>query len=45
MVFDFAGPRAKEYGNGKLAVDLPVEEFILPLATMVKSRFITARAA
>jgi NAD(P)-dependent dehydrogenase (short-subunit alcohol dehydrogenase family) len=25
-------------------VDLPVEEFILPLATMVRSRFITARA-
>lgn len=45
VILDFAGPLAKEYGNGKLAVDLPVEEFILPLATMVKSRFITARAA
>jgi NAD(P)-dependent dehydrogenase (short-subunit alcohol dehydrogenase family) len=44
-IVDFAGPLAKEYGNGKMAVDLPVEEFIVPLATMVKSRFITARAA
>ena len=26
-------------------MDLPVEEFIVPLATMVRSRFITARAA
>jgi NAD(P)-dependent dehydrogenase (short-subunit alcohol dehydrogenase family) len=26
-------------------VDLPIEEFMTPLATMVRSRFITARAA
>src|SRR5215469_4125833 len=45
IVLDAAGPLAKEYGNGKNAVDLPVEEFMLPLATMVRSRFITARAA
>lgn len=45
IVLDAAGPLAKEYGNGKVAVDLPVEEFMVPLATMVKSRFITARAA
>ena len=45
ILIDFAGPLAKEYGNGKLAVDLPVEEFMLPLTTMVRSRFITARAA
>jgi NAD(P)-dependent dehydrogenase (short-subunit alcohol dehydrogenase family) len=45
IILDFAGPLAKEYGNGKMAVDLPVEEFIVPLATMVRSRFITARAA
>ena len=45
VILDFAGPLAKEYGNGKLAVDLPVEEFIVPLVTMVRSRFITARAA
>jgi 3-oxoacyl-[acyl-carrier protein] reductase len=45
ITLDFAGPLAKEYGNGKMAVDLTVEEFLLPLATMVRSRFITARAA
>jgi len=45
IVLDAAGPLAKEYGNGKMAVHLPVEEFMVPLATMVKSRFITARAA
>ncbi len=45
IILDFAGPLAKEYGNGKMAVDLPVNEFIVPLATMVRSRFITARAA
>lgn len=44
IILDAAGPRAEEYGNGKNAVDLHVEEFLLPLATMVKSRFITARA-
>lgn len=44
-ILDFAGPLAKEYGNGKLAVDLPVSEFMVPLETMVRSRFITARAA
>lgn len=45
VVLDLAGPRAAEYGNTKMAVDLPVEEFMLPLAMMVRSRFITARAA
>src|SRR5215467_12830002 len=45
VIIDAAGPRAKEYGNGKNAVDLPIEEFLVPLATMVRSRFITARAA
>ena len=45
IVLDAAGPVAKEYGNGKIATDLPVDEFMLPLMTMLKSRFITARAA
>lgn len=45
ILLDAVGPLAREYGNGKVAVELPVEEFMLPLATMVKSRFITARAA
>ncbi len=45
IILDAAGPLANEYGNGKNAVDLPIEEFMVPLATMVRSRFITARSA
>ena len=45
VVVDTAGPVTKQYGNGKIAVELPIEEFMVPLETMVKSRFITARAA
>lgn len=45
IVLDASGPRAKEYGNGKNAVDLSIDEFMVPLVTMVRSRFITARAA
>ena len=45
IVVDVAGPLAKDYGNGKNAVDLSIEEFMVPLATMVRSRFVTARAA
>jgi NAD(P)-dependent dehydrogenase (short-subunit alcohol dehydrogenase family) len=45
IVLDAAGPLAQEYGNGKNAVDLPIDAFMVPLATMVRSRFITARAA
>lgn len=45
IVVDATGPLAKEYGNGKVAVELPVEEFMAPLEKIVKSRFITARAA
>ena len=45
IILDAAGPLAKEYGNTKMAVDLPIDEFMVPLETIVKSRFITARAA
>jgi NAD(P)-dependent dehydrogenase (short-subunit alcohol dehydrogenase family) len=45
IVLDAAGPLAKQYGNGKTAVDLSIDEFMMPLVTMVRSRFITARAA
>jgi 3-oxoacyl-[acyl-carrier protein] reductase len=45
VVFNAVGPLASEYGNGKHAVDLPIEEFMVPLTTVVKSHFITARAA
>lgn len=45
IVLDAVGPLAKEYGNTRLAVDLPLDQFLVPLQTMVRSRFITARAA
>ena len=45
ILLDAAGPLAREYGNGKTAVELPIEGFMVPLATMVRSRFISARAA
>jgi NAD(P)-dependent dehydrogenase (short-subunit alcohol dehydrogenase family) len=45
VILDAAGPLAREYGNTKMALDLPVDEFMVPLDTMVRSRFITARAA
>ena len=31
IIVDVAGPLAKEYGNGKLAVDLPIDQFMVPL--------------
>jgi 3-oxoacyl-[acyl-carrier protein] reductase len=43
--FNATGPRVTEYGNGKEALDLPVDEFITPVNTVLKSQFITARAA
>ena len=45
IILDATGPLAREYGNTKNAVELPIEEFMRPLMTIVKSRFITARAA
>jgi NAD(P)-dependent dehydrogenase (short-subunit alcohol dehydrogenase family) len=45
IVFNATGPDPQDYGNGKNTVDLSVDEFMLPLTTLVKSWFITARAA
>jgi NAD(P)-dependent dehydrogenase (short-subunit alcohol dehydrogenase family) len=45
IIIDLTGPLASEYGNGKVAVELPVDEFMASLTTIVKSHFITARAA
>ncbi|MBO0801112.1 MAG: SDR family oxidoreductase, partial [Blastocatellia bacterium] len=44
IIFNAVGPAAKEYGNGKNAVDLGIEEFMTPVLTVLKSQFITARA-
>ena len=45
IVVDLTGPLATDYGNGKVAVELPVDEFMAALTTIVRSHFITARAA
>jgi len=42
--FNAIGPRIAAYGNGKLAVDLAVDEFEAAL-TVLTSQFITARGA
>ena len=45
ILIDLTGPLASEYGNGKVAIELPVDEFMVPLTTIVRSHYITARAA
>ena len=45
ILVDLTGPLASDYGNGKVAVELTVDEFMAPLTTIVRSHFITARAA
>ena len=43
--FNATGPRVSEYANGKPAVDLPVDEFMVPVDKVLKAQFITACAA
>ena len=45
VVFNAVGPLVKDYGGGKLAIDLTTAEFMVPLTTVVRSQFITATAA
>jgi len=45
IVLDATGPQATQYGNAKMAVELNIDEFMLPVTTVLKSHFITARAA
>ena len=45
IVFNAVGPLIGEYRNTVPATDLRIEEFMTPLTTIVKSQFITARAA
>jgi len=45
IVFNATGPRAHEFHNGILAVDLEADQFMGPVSTLLKSQFITARAA
>jgi NAD(P)-dependent dehydrogenase (short-subunit alcohol dehydrogenase family) len=45
VVFNAMGPQPLEYGNATSTMLLPVEKFMLPLDTIVRSQFITARSA
>ena len=45
VLLNVMGPLVNDYGNGTSTMELPLEQFLLPLATLVPSQFITARAA
>lgn len=45
IVCNVIGPRVGDYGNGKPAMQMTIDEFMVPLTTFVKSEFITSRAA
>lgn len=45
ILLNATGPQAKDYGNGASTLELPLEQFLLSLTTMVPSQFITARSA
>jgi NAD(P)-dependent dehydrogenase (short-subunit alcohol dehydrogenase family) len=45
VVFNAMGPQATEYGNATSTMDLPVEQFMLPISTIVASQFVTSRSA
>lgn len=45
ILLNVVGPQPKDYGNGTSTLELPLEQFLLPLSTLVPSQFITARAA
>ena len=45
IVFNAMGPRVADYANGREAVDLSVDQFMVPLLTLVRSQFITSHHA
>ncbi len=45
ILLNVMGPQPKEYGNATNTMALPLEQFLLPLTTLVPSQFITARSA
>ncbi len=45
ILLNVMGPQPKDYGNATSTLELPLEQFLLPLTTLVPSQFITARAA
>src|SRR5262245_60710292 len=45
ILLNVIGPQPQEYGNATSTLELPLEQFLLPLTNLVSSQFITARAA
>jgi NAD(P)-dependent dehydrogenase (short-subunit alcohol dehydrogenase family) len=45
IVFNATGPQPTEYGNGTSTMDLPLEQFMVPITSIVPSLFVTARSA
>lgn len=45
ILMNVTGPQPIDYGNGSSTMDLPLEQFLLPISTLVPSQFITARSA
>jgi NAD(P)-dependent dehydrogenase (short-subunit alcohol dehydrogenase family) len=45
ILLNVMGPQPKDFGNGTSTLELPLEQFLVPLSTLVPSQFITARAA
>jgi NAD(P)-dependent dehydrogenase (short-subunit alcohol dehydrogenase family) len=45
VLLNAIGPQPREYGNNTSTIELPLEQYLLPLTTLVPSQFITARAA
>jgi NAD(P)-dependent dehydrogenase (short-subunit alcohol dehydrogenase family) len=44
ILLNATGPQPKDFGNGTSTLTLPLEQYLLPLSTLVPSQFITARA-
>ncbi len=44
IVFNAMGPQPIEYANATSTMELPVEKFMLPITSIVRSQFITARS-
>ena len=45
ILFNVMGPQPREFSHGRPTLDVPLEHYLLPLTTLVRSQFITGRAA
>jgi 3-oxoacyl-[acyl-carrier protein] reductase len=44
ILLNVTGPQAKDYGEGTSTMEISLEQYLMPLTTLVPSQFITARA-